>query len=91
MPIRGLRKFFLNVGRKYVESKARPQTLPITNEVADPIHLLQEIFGLCRYFRKLHLRRWCAVNGLCSEGTQATRTIAEANEIFVQVRDFEHR
>ena len=91
MPLRGLRKFFLNLGRKHVESKACPQTLPITNEVEDPIHLLQEIFGLCRYFRKLHLRGWCAVNGLCSEGTQATRRITDANEFFAQVRAFEHR
>ena len=91
MPFRGLRIFFSNLGRKHLESKACPQTLPIRSELADPIHLLQEISGLCRYFQKLRLRGWCAVNGLCSEGTQATRRIADADGYSVQVKVFEHR
>ena len=91
MPVCGLRKFHSNLGRKSFEANACRQTLPIRSEVEDLIHLLKEISGLCRYFRKPHLRGWCAVNGLCSEGTQATRRIAETDERFVQVGVFEHR
>lgn len=91
MPYRSLSKFQSNLGRKTIEANALPQTLPIRSEVASVIHLLQEISGLCRYFRKFHLRRWCAVNWLHPTRMRATRRISDADERFVQVKLFEHR
>jgi hypothetical protein len=73
METRSLRKFHTNLGLKWLESKASPQTLPIRNEVADLIHLLQEIYVLCRYFRMYRLRRRCAVKRLCPLRIQADR------------------
>ncbi|MFT4559868.1 MAG: hypothetical protein ACI93T_002224 [Porticoccaceae bacterium] len=91
MPVCGLRKFHSNLGRKSFEANACRQTLPIRSEVEDLIHLLKEISGLCRYFRKPHLRGWCAVDCLRPTRSRATRRITDADKKFVQVALFEHR
>lgn len=91
MPVRGLRKFHQNVGRKLRAVLTCPQTLPIRSEVAGEVHLLQEISDLCRYFRMCHLRGWCAVNCLRLTWIAANRKFADASNSFVEVRIFEHR